>query len=308
MQPPVIGAVLPAFLVILLGFFLRSQRFPVYGFWRQAESITYVVFLPTLLFRSLATTTIELAQFLELGSVILLGYALQTAVCFALQFTLKLPKKTFAALYQGAIRFNNYIGIALIMALYGPTGIAIYAVIIAMAIPLSNLLNIAVMTHYASESDFSLWLVLRRIMRNPLIIGTMAGGVANLFSQYFPAPLAYSMPFINIIANAALPIGLMCVGAAISRQEVNNTRLPLLMVTTLKLGVFPIAMLAATYALGMTGLEQQVAVLFAALPCAASGTTIARQFGASVTLSANTTALTTLLSLLTLPAIVWILL
>ncbi len=87
-------------------------------------------------------------------------------------------------------------------------------------------------------------------MQNPLIIGTMAGIAVNITS----APIAFSMPFIDIIANAALPIGLMCVGAAISRQEVRTIRLPLLMVTVLKLAVFPIVMYLAILALGKLGM------------------------------------------------------
>lgn len=305
----VVGAILPAFLTILLGFFLRRQRFPVYGFWRQAERITYVVFLPTLLFRSLATSVLEWEQFLGIGTVILCGYILQTIACFLLKWVGYMPGKTFAAFYQGAIRFNNYIGISLVAALYGNVGISVYAVIIAVAIPLSNLSNIAVMTHYASEGNFNIGLVLKRIIQNPLIIGTMAGIAVNITS----APIAFGLPFIDIIANAALPIGLMCVGAAISRQEVRTMRLPLLMVSVLKLALFPFFMYLGILALGKLGIsltivEQQVAIIFAALPCAASGTTIARQFGASVPLAANSTALTTLLSLLSLPFIIWILL
>ncbi len=82
----VCGAILPAFLTILLGFFLRSQRFPVYGFWRQAERITYVVFLTHITISKFGHYHLELGTIFRNRYVILLGYALQTAVCFVLKW------------------------------------------------------------------------------------------------------------------------------------------------------------------------------------------------------------------------------
>lgn len=288
----VLNAVIPVFGMIWLGYFLRRIGMPGADFWPMAEKLTYYLFLPSLFFISILKA--DFSQFEALGSL-LFAVALATGMTSVLAFVvqygwLRLDGKRFAALFQGSIRFNNYIGIPIIIALFGQPGLVIYAMIIGLTIPLSNILTVAVMTHYASEHRFSLRRMLISLATNPLIIGSVGGILAN----FLQLPLSYAGEILRINAGAASALGLLTVGAGIDFASITSTPRNLLAACLLKLVANPLCMLLACYWLGVVGMARDVAVVYAALPVAASSYILARQFGAHAPLALSIIIMSTL--------------
>lgn len=297
---PALAAILPVFTIILLGHALHSRNFPGPGFWAGAERLTYFLLLPLLLFTSVATADLAQAHGIRmLLAVGVLAYTGQSAAAFLARFALRLDGKRFGSLFQGAVRFNNYIGISLVAGLYGQAGIALYAALISLAIPLSNILAVAVMAKWSAETPPGWNATLKTLLHNPLIIGTVAGIAVNLAG----VPLAPVMPLLDLLTAAALPVGLLCVGAAIDVGSLRRDGAPLAAGVALKLAVFPLVFWGVGTGLSLPPMALGVGVIFAALPCAASCTILARQLGADVPLMAGITAFTTLASLVTLSVV-----
>lgn len=305
MPAPILTAVLPVFSIILLGYVFRRRDFPTPGFWDGAEKLTYFVLLPLLLFNSIATADLGLAHGLgPLMLAVVVAYALQTLAAFAFWGILRgTDGKSFGSVFQGAVRFNNYIGISVILALYGKPGVALYAVVIALGIPLSNILTIAVIARWSDDRPAHWLRILRTLALNPLILATLAGVIV----QAGRIEMGLAGQLVTLLSGASLPLGLLCVGAALELRGLHAQSAPLAAALVLKLATFPgLAWLSGTW-LGLPPAAVGVLMIFGGLPCAASCTVLARQMGANVPLMAAITALTTLLALATIPVVLLLL-
>ena len=109
----VLNAVLPVFMLILLGYGLKTYAFIPKTGWEGLERLTYYLFLPALLFQNFAQQSPSDGQLLKMSTVILLlMFAAVTVVAFVVgRQMLALDNKTFASFFQGSVRFNNYIGL-----------------------------------------------------------------------------------------------------------------------------------------------------------------------------------------------------
>jgi len=90
--------------------------------------------------------------------------------------------------------------------------------------------------------------VLRQIVRNPLIIATLAGLVCNQLAVEIPAPLA---SFLTRLGTASLALGLICIGAGLTLTAVNENRGLLAYFVVVKVLVFPAIAWAGIWLLGL---------------------------------------------------------
>ena len=107
---------------------------------------------------------------------------------------------------QCAFRFNSYVALALAERLAGAPGVAWQALIVSLCVPLCN---IAAVWPLARQGGHG---YLRELLRNPLILATVSGLAANLAGLQLPDLAATTMARIGA---AALPLGLMAVGAGL---------------------------------------------------------------------------------------------
>jgi hypothetical protein len=204
---------------------------------------------------------------------------------------------------MGATRFNTYVGIGAAGALYGDAGLTLAAVTIAVLVPLVNLLSVLVLVAAvpgAPGAPSGLARALGELIRNPLILGSAVGIGLNV-SGIGPLPVAG--PVIGVLGQAALPLGLLAVGAGLDARELERGAGALASATVLKLVIMPGAMILTCAMFGVGGLTAKVAILFAALPGATTAYILARQMGADAPLMANIITVTTVVAALTMPAV-----
>jgi hypothetical protein len=91
-----------------------------------------------LLFVSLATANIDDLPIGPMAIGVVGTPAIVALILLLCRPALKLDGPGFTSLTQGAIRFNTYIGIPLVIAFYGPESIAMGAVFIAFMVPFIN--------------------------------------------------------------------------------------------------------------------------------------------------------------------------
>src|SRR5699024_1149441 len=112
-----------------------------------------------------------------------------------------------------------------------------------------------------------------------------------------------SAAILEITGRAALPLGLMTVGAGLQLRLRWHDAAATAWSAVFKLATMPLLALAAAGLFGLSTLETQILVLFAALPTATSAYILARQLGGDHTLLATILTVETLLSALTLPVV-----
>lgn len=313
----IVGALGPVFAIIVFGYVLKRCGFPGRGragevlggdrFWPFAENITYYVLLPSLLFLSLARADLGAVAFGPIAGSLVGATLAVGALTLALRPWLGLPGPSFGSVFQGAIRPNTYVGVAPVFALWGQDGLATLAIAIVSVIPLVNLLSVIVVSRTAERSDASppsMFGLAQMILRNPLIMACVFGVLASLVRLPLP-------PFVQTVlqwlGTAAMPVGLLTVGAALDLAAVRGA-IPIIALTgTLKLVLFPAVTALIGTALGLSGNALGVVLLYGGLPISASSYVLARLLGGDATLIAGTLTATTLAAFLTLPVIILIL-
>jgi malonate transporter len=303
----VINALFPVIFVIGLGYFFKHNGFLHNDFWAMAEKLSYFVLLPLLLFKSIAEShPAPFSETIPLALSLCFVYVLMTGAVF-LSWKL-FPKSAplspagFASYAQGALRFNNFVGIPIVVSLFGAQGLSLYAIVLAVCIPVSNIITVVIMVHYCGDGRINWGKIFKNIALHPLILATLAG----LLVQQTGLSLGLLMKTVTLLAPASLPIGLLCVGAAIDLGHVKKSATVLAFASAMKLVVFPVMMGVSCWLLKVPPLPSNVALIFAGLPCATSSYVVAKQMGADADLMASITGTATVAALLTLPVILFI--
>ncbi|ABC23977.1 AEC family transporter [Rhodospirillum rubrum] len=300
-----LGAIAPVFLIILVGFLLRRWKVLSDGFWLPAEKLTYFITFPALLAANLAGADLRGVAWAPVAAVSVGGIFLIAALMLAarslLARRLAIGDPAFTSVFQGAIRPNTYIGLALATVLFGPFGVTLMALCIAIVVPLVNVLAVACMVRFGHGQSASLSAMARGIATNPLILACLVGIAMNIGGLGLPPVLG---PALTILGSAALPIGLLAVGAGLSGVGLRRAAPALLVSSAAKLVLLPGLTLIGALALGMDAPTTALCVLYAALPCSQSSYVLARQMGGDATLMATAITVQTLLSGLSIPVFV----
>mgnify|MGYP003675479461 FL=1 len=294
------GAILPIFLLIVVGFIFKRTGFIGEGFWAPAEKLTYYVLLPALIVRSI--TESDLSS-LPVGPMALA--LLSTGTCMILLSLLIKPVlqtdgPSFTSLLQGATRINAYLCFAIGDALYGDVSIAHCAYCLAVMMPFMNVTLVTLMSAYAGTGKPNWARVPLQIARNPIIIGCAIGWLVNTLA--LPVP-DWLMASLSILDRGTLPLALLCVGAGLVLMMDRNQVLAMTVSVVLKLGAMPVIAIVLCQYFGVTGVPMAIVVLFAGAPASTSSYILARQMGGNAPLMAAILSVQTILAALTLPPI-----
>jgi len=296
-----LNALVPVFAVIVIGHVLRRAGFPGEDFWPQAERMTYVLLFPALLVNSLARADFGDASTLPMALGLMAGLALTGAGLLALRGRMGLDGPAFSSVFQGGVRMNTYVGLALAAALYGPQGLTLAAVAMVALIPLINLMCVPVVARLGGGANGHGMGLVRELAKNPLILACVAGFALNLSGLRLPGSVYEALA---VLARAALPMGLLAVGAGLRPGALGGALRPTLWASGAKLVVLPLVTALLCLLFGARGTALDVAVIFAALPTATSAYILARQLGGDADLMAAIITAQTLLAALTLPVVI----
>ncbi len=290
-------ALLPIAGLIGLGSWLRHHQFLSEAFWPSAERLSYYILLPSLFVYSLATAKLDEVPVLGMLGVLVLPILAVAGVLLLARPRLVVGDAAFTSIFQGGVRFNNYVGVSAAAGLFGAQGVALAAVANAVSVPTVNLLCVLVFAHYAGGS-LSLRGVLRQLALNPLLMACVIG-IALQVSGLGLAPGLDS--FLKTLGSAALPLGLLCIGAALDFSAVRSWLRPVGVSSLYKFLLMPLATLLACRLFGLEGPAAITALIFQALPTASSSYIMARQLGGDAPLMAGIIAGQTVLASVTLP-------
>ncbi|MDX1801734.1 MAG: AEC family transporter, partial [Marinobacter sp.] len=211
-MPLMVQALLPVFVLIMLGHFFRRLNFPGGDFWPLAERFTYYVLFPVMLVVKLGQARLPASSYADVAMLIGSMLLAMTLLLVVVQWFWRWPGAVFSSVFQGAIRFNSYVGLAAGGMLLGDEGLSLAAIAIAVMVPLLNLLCIVMFSLVATDEPVRLGPVFRAIVTNPLIVGSVIGAVWSFFELGFH-PMVASI--LTPLSNLALPMGLMTVGAGL---------------------------------------------------------------------------------------------
>lgn len=297
-----LDAFVPAFALLALGALLKRRLLRDDTVWAGMERLIYWVLLPSLIVAALSP--LKLAE-LPLGRIAVAiwgALGLGAVISVAVARAMGLAHAPMTSVLQGGIRFNNLMGFAIVGALFGAPGTGFGAVSTGIIVPFVQTVTTLAFAFDGKRGPPRPLAILRQVVFNPLLLAVGAGfAIAALGG--LPPGLA---PTVQTLGRASVALGLLCVGAALSLDSFSD-RLGVQAVTgVLKLIVMPAATYALCGLLGVPPLATAVAVIFMALPTAATSYVMARALGGDAPLMAAITTTEHIASIVTLP--LWVLL
>lgn len=295
----IILALFPLVALIASGYLFKKYHFLSQDFWAGAEKLNYYILFPALLFNILSTTKVD---FQSLSTAIFAMFAivlLVTAFMYVLRMFWNIQPARFGVHVQSLVRFNTYIGLALVASLFQKEGMAILVILLALCIPLVNVISVLALT---SKEQMAVKPVLIALLKNPLIVSCIVGGVVNVLN----IPIWDGLSgLIKLFSASSLPLGLLCVGAALQFMQMKKDIVVLVADTFARLLAVPaLAFMVCTW-LGLPSLQTQILVVFFALPTASAAYILTKVLGGDSQLMAAVISFQTLCAAVTLPVVIW---
>ena len=286
----------PDFSLILCGYLVCRYTPLNRTVWQQVETLVYFLFFPVLLFQSIVKSPLDIGA---TSGLIGAGWALGLTG-IGLAYSLPhwpwlgrhVPALDHAASTQVAFRFNSFIGLALAERLAGPQGLLLIAVLIGVCVPLFNVAAVWPMARQGQRGFAG------ALLRNPLIIGTSSGLLANLLGLSIPGWLE---PTVSRMGASSLPLGLMAAGAGMQFGALGRAKSMAVILLTIRHLLLPVAAFGLARLFGLDPVQTTVLLAFSALPTAPSAYVLAARMGYDGAYVASLVTLSTLLGMVSLP-------
>jgi malonate transporter and related proteins len=300
----VIAALLPVFLLIVLGFILKRSLMRLETQWNGLERLTYFVLFPTLLIQTLVKADLSKVPVAGVGGALFFSALAMSLLCLALRplFTrLAIDGPAFTSIFQGATRWQTYVALAVSGNLFGHTGLALASVAMVAIIPLVNVFSVAVLARYASPEKQSARAIVMTVVRNPLIWACAIGLAVNV--THVPLPRIWH-DVAEALSRSSLGIGLLVTGAGLHLEGMFRPSLAVSVAIFLKLVLMPVLAIGLALRFGISGSSLVIVAACSAVPASSSAYVLARQMGGDAPLLAQIITLQTILAAVTMPIVI----
>jgi predicted permease len=297
----VISALLPVFLLIVLGFVLKRSLMRLDTQWHGLERLTYYVLFPTLLIQTLVQADLSSVPVAGVGGALLLAALVMSLLCLALRPLFSrwnIDGPAFTSIFQGATRWQTFVALAVSSNLFGHTGLALASVAMVAIIPLVNVLSVWVLAQHASPEKQSVRAIVMTVVQNPLIWACAIGLAVNV--THLPLPKLWH-DVADALGRSSLGIGLLVTGAGLHLEGLLRPSLAASVAVFLKLVLMPVLGVVLALWFGISGSSLVIVAVCSAVPTSSSAYVLARQMGGDAPLLAQIITLQTILAAITMP-------
>lgn len=291
-------------IIIALGFFLGKIKWISEGTNKQLVNLLLMVFMPAALFSAFPNTYSEssLQMFLAGlggGIVVMLGLIIASKLIFNKWFY----KGEIRFEAQFALIFNNatFLGYPIVATTFGEAGLVPYCGFIVA-------FNVALFSYgvFLFQRKVT-WKLVRDTLLNPNIIAVALGMVVFLSNFQMPVQVTSAVDFV---ASATTPISLICIGYMLSHAKLWALlkKWRLFVAAAVQLIAGPVIAFFLLSAFKFPSEVVIICTLIQALPTATSLGLFAKKYGGNDIEASELVAISTAMSVVTLPVMVSILL
>ncbi|MCB9490666.1 MAG: AEC family transporter [Dehalococcoidia bacterium] len=287
--------VLPVALIAIVGAAVgRWQSIPV----RPVSTLVFYLFSPSLVFHSLATTEVPGGDALRIVAVGVLTFVAMYVVASAWSTAFRHGRPLRAGFALAAVTPNvGNMGLPVSLLAFGQAGFDVAVVNFVAGAVLSYTAGIAV----ASMAGGSAAKALQAPFRYPVVYAATAGVAVNAMNIDLPVTIAAP---VETLAGAAVPVMLVVLGLQLHGAAGLGDLRDTAAANVLRLLVAPVAAWFIATAVGLDALARDTLVVLAAMPTAVIATVLATEFNARPDFVTRSVVLSTLLSMLTVTALI----
>ena len=293
--------ILPVFIIFFIGY--MGQKLIGFDIKSISTAALYLM-SPFLAFRTFYTNELTM-DYLYIVLFSLLLTAVLLVIVWTTARTMNATRPQLSAMILGGVFMNsgNY-GAPVVLFAFGAAGFDYAVVMMVFQSLLMNTIGIF-FASIGGEEKATLRQSLQRVIRMPLIYAAISGVGLQLLAVTVPKTL---MEGISLVADASIPTVMLVLGmqlAAIARKKVAYRYVSA--VTVIRMVLSPLIAASILYFMPINDLLKAVMIVQSAMPAAANTTMFALQFGTEPDLVSFTTFITTLISIVTIPLVLFFL-
>ncbi|MEB3339526.1 AEC family transporter [Okeania sp.] len=289
----VVSAVFPVGCIVLIGF-IFGKNFSIDE--PTLSKLSLYVLFPALLTDILYRTTISIAEAMEIfiafGLIYILLCLISWIIAKRLGFSVAAQKSLVAST---ALSNSGNMGLSVTLFALGEPGLE-KAVIYLIS---WNLIVMSTMPAILKGGRF--WSSIIFTLKLPIIWGMILGLIFNLFNVQLPLRLDDGL---HLLKEATIPVALLLMGIQISNSSFKPGTYEFGASLMRLLGGALVAYLVGK-TMNLARLDLQVLVLQSSMPSALASFLMVNEFGGDATRTSKVVIVSTLLSFLTLPIILW---
>ena len=279
-----ISAVVPIFVLISIGAVIKWRR------WLSDEELAHMnrmvfrVFFCCMMFHSLYTAELSASIRPRLMMFAALGVLSVFALAMWLVPKFEPEDRRRGVIVQALFRSNFVLmGVPIVANIYGDQNISVATALIAVIIPMYNILGVVSLETFRG-GKFQLLPIVIGVLKNPMIIGAIAGALCVASGIKIPAPV---LKPIGQISAATTPVALLILGASFKLGATHEHRKQLISCMAGRLIVVPGILLSIAIALGFRDIELVTLIGTFCTPCAVVSYAMAQQLGGDAELAGS---------------------
>ena len=277
------ATIIPLFLIILAGYLIgRKKKTDITPF---VDLIMYITG-PCIIFTSIVNAEMTLAQISVIGIASALIILIQGIIAYFIF------RKRKGIILPAAIGNTGYLGYPLAFLAFGSAGLSL--AVIYDAVGSLFLFSLGVFLVH-QKNDF------REIFRLPLIYAILLGIIASFGHIAIPAGFFTGL---EMLGSITIPLALLILGYRLSQIRMMRSAMPYFVAGFKMIGGLCIAVLVSML-LGMSGLSKTILVLQASMPSAVMSMILTYKYRNNHDIAASAVFLSTLLSAITIPALLY---
>lgn len=278
-----VQAVLPLFLIIMLGFLIRKNHWLTDIELSRINNVVFKLLFPFLVFSNIYSTDLSASFYPEL--ILFAAGAIFLIFLVAMFVVPKIEPnpRSCGALIQTTYRSNFVLlGLPLVSNLFPGADFGMTAIAISILIPFYNVLAVITLERFHS-GRVNMRRIFLNIVTNPLILGCAAGLLA--------IPLTLPLPITQTVSQlsaTATPMALLLLGASFQLNHSRHLQRNLLISTVTRLILVPAIFLPIAAWLHFRGLAMATLIGIFATPCSVSSFVMAQQMDSDAELAGAT--------------------
>lgn len=296
----VFDQVMVLFLLIVVGYVIRKLNIVSDAINKEIGALVINIALPCFLIVSMNMSfSVEMLK--TSGIFVLLSFAVYAGFALSAKFFSKLIGVEGKArdVFEYVLLFSNvgYMGYPVVKVVFGDQGVFYTAVYNLSFSVLVWSYGVYLMNRNSDHTEK------RKGILNPGLVAVLLGFFLFAFSIELPKPIFETL---SLIGDTTTPLSMMFIGFILAQTEMKTIfrDWQVFALTAIRLVIQPLCVFLILKIAGFEGLLLNIPVLIAAMPAAANTAIIASKYGSDYQLAAKVIYISTLLSVVTIPIVV----
>lgn len=292
------AAVFPLLGFMLFGYFLRKRNYLDENSTKQLNLICFRFLLALTCGETIYKANIrEIAEPLPL-IIVSIGIVGTFLVSWLIVPHFVKERDQIPVMIQGIYKTNyTLVGLSVAKSICGENNVGIVSLVTVILVPLNNIISVFIFEKYTGVSASRTPMVVR-IIKNPLVLGSLIGIALNLTGVVIPQWIMTG--FVAKLSALTTPLSMIALGASFNFGKIPVYRTKITWALLGKLVLVPMVVIPASIMLGLRGASLVAVAIFAVAPNAVNSFSTAVALGGDGDLANEIVVMSAIVSIFTM--------